>query len=66
MNIDNAQKKQKEMHDQKHLHEELPIGALVLVENTADKQIPAWLGPYKISKHHMERESMSLVIWQGM
>lgn len=37
-NIDNAQKKQKETYDRKHLPEEWPIGTEVLLENTADKQ----------------------------
>ena len=55
-NIDEAQKKQKETYDRKHLPEELPIGTEVLLENTADKQRkggklnPAWRGPYTICK----------------
>ena len=57
-NIDNAQKKQKETYDRKHLPEEFPIGAKVLVENSADKQRkggklnPSWYGPNIISKYH--------------
>lgn len=57
-NIDVAQKKQKETYDGKHFPEQLPIGAKVLVENTADKQRkggklnPAWCGPYIINKYH--------------
>ena len=57
-NIDNALKKKKETYNRKHLPEELPIEAEVLVENTADKQRkggkpnPAWHGPYIISKYH--------------
>ena len=38
VNINDAQKKQKKTYDRKHLCEELPIGALILVENTKDKQ----------------------------
>ena len=50
--------KQKETYDRKHLPEEFPIGAKVLVENSADKQRkggklnPSWYGPNIISKYH--------------
>ena len=55
-NIKNAQRKQKEVYDRKHLQQELPEGAEVLLENTKQKQRkggkydPVWLGPYLINK----------------
>ena len=56
--IANAQKKQKETYDRKHLPEEFSVGAKVLVENSSDKQRkvgklnPSWYGPNIISKYH--------------
>ncbi len=37
-NIKDAQKKQKETYDRKHLQEELSVGTEVMVENTAQKE----------------------------
>jgi hypothetical protein len=37
-NIKHAQKRQKESYDRRHLPDELPVGAEVMVENTAQKE----------------------------
>lgn len=56
MNILAAQKKQKETYDRKHEAKILPVGTLVLLENTLQKQRkggklePVWMGPYIISR----------------
>ncbi len=56
MNILAAQKKQKETYDLKHEAKILPVGTLVLLENTLQKQRkggklePVWMGPYIISR----------------
>ncbi len=51
-NILAAQKKQKETYNCKHEAKILPVGTLVLLENTLQKQRkggklePVWMGPY--------------------
>lgn len=55
-NISAAQKTQKETYDRKHQPKVIPVGTLVLLENTLQKQCkggklePLWLGPYTISR----------------
>ena len=57
-NIKDAQTKQKETYDRKHLKEEIPEGAEVLLENTKQKQRkggkydPLWLGSYIVDKNN--------------
>lgn len=57
INIVNAQEKQKETYDRKHLPDVLSEGTEVLLENTKEKQRkggkmePLWLGPYIVSRN---------------